>query len=196
MDHQVKVSILGHSFIRRLERFIDNVDGYKNLRLSQDKFSVDFRAKGGLTVNKLVKQQNLLTFNAMPHLIFIQIGGNDACDIQRSAPTIAQDIVSFALYFCHGLGIKIVIIGQLLPRYENRTFQGYNDKIMCINKLITEKLHNLSEPRILFWHHHGFWSDINFLSFDGVHLNHQGMLKYFRSIRSAILHASKKLIGK
>jgi hypothetical protein len=39
------------------------------------------------------------------------------------------------------------------------------------------------------WRHRGFWTDFSHLDSDGVHLNDDGMKKYFRSIRSAIIHA-------
>lgn len=63
--------------------------------------------------------------------------------------------------------------------------------------------HNAKQEGVYYWHHIGFRSDLNFLIHDGVHLQcprssvhvvtSSPMHKYWRSIRSAILHFKPKL---
>ncbi|CAC5380300.1 unnamed protein product [Mytilus coruscus] len=137
------VTLLGHSFIRRLNRFMNSCDKFDNLRLLKSNFLINCRAQGGLTVARLPQQKQLCTFSYHPHIIFLQIGGNDAANRRTNAYQIAQDI--FAKH---------------------------------------------DENAISLWHHRGFWDNLDFLCFDGVHLNHFGMRKYFESVRSAVLHTS------
>lgn len=193
MDHKQNVVLFGHSFIRRLGRFADSCDKYYNLRLDNKEFNVSFRAQGGLTFKRLFRNREtsrLVSFESTPDIIFLQIGGNDASSHNRSASQIAADIFSLALYFVEGLQIRSVIIGQLVPRCENATFEGYNKKITVINNLVQEKIEEEKLVNIKFWHHRGFWTTTDFLGFDGVHLNHFGIRRYFKSVRSSILYAS------
>ncbi|CAC5396515.1 unnamed protein product [Mytilus coruscus] len=174
------VTLLGHSFIRRLNRFMDSCDKFDNLRFLKSNFLINCRAQGGLTVARLAQQKQLCTFSYHPHMIFLQIGGNDAANRRTNAYQIAQDIFAFAMYLHYGLNVNYVVIGQLLYRSESVTYAGYNDKIIQINTLLQEKIKENDENAISYWHHRGF------LCFDGVHLNHFGMRKYFKSVRSAV----------
>ena len=186
------VTLLGHSFIRRLNRFMNSCDRFENLRLLKCNFLINCRAQGGLTVARLAQQKQLCTFSCHPHIIFIQIGGNDAANRRTNASQVAQDMFAFAMYLHYGLNVNHVIIGQLLCRSELVTYAGYNDKVVQVNTLLQEKIKEHNEKAISFWHHRGFWDNLNYLCFDGVHLNHFGMRKYFKSIRSAVLHASNQ----
>jgi hypothetical protein len=51
------VCLLGHSFIRRLDDFMDNSYNYYNLRLPESKFNIISRAKGGLTIRRLINER-------------------------------------------------------------------------------------------------------------------------------------------
>ncbi|CAC5362598.1 unnamed protein product [Mytilus coruscus] len=118
--------------------------------------------------------------------------GNGAANRRNNTYQIDQDIYAFAMYLHYGLNVNYVVIGQLLYRSESVTYAGYNDKIIQINKLLQGKIKENDENAISFRHHHGFWDKLDFLCFDGVHLNHFGMRKYFKSVRSAVLHTSNQ----
>ncbi|CAC5413819.1 unnamed protein product [Mytilus coruscus] len=182
---------LSNIFIRRLNRFMNSCDKFDNLRLLKSYFLINCRAQGGLTVARLAEQKQLCTFSYHLHIVFLQIGGNDAAN-RTNAYQIAQDIFAFAMYLHYGLNVNHVIIGQLLYQSESVTYAGYNDKVIQINTLLQEKIKEHDENAISFWHHHGFWDNLDFLCFDGVHLNHFGMCKYFKSVRSAVLHTSNQ----
>ena len=106
---------------------------------------------------------------------------------------MANEIYSFANFLHFGLHIPIVIIGELLFRDPNKVGSDYNDKVVATNVSIHQKIQMDSLPNIIFWRHHGFWEDYSCLGRDGVHLNNNGMKKYFRSIRSSVLHAQSIL---
>lgn len=180
------VCLLGHSFIRRLDDFMDNSYDYYNLRLPESKFNIISRAKGGLTIRRLINERpDLFAFgNIRISILYIQLGGNDLS--RQSAEKTATDMVSFAS-FLNELA-PIVIIGQLFFRDPVKVGELYNTKVVECNNLIKPLIKD--NPNIIFWHHRGFSKDMSHLHGDGTHLNDQGMLKYHRSIRSAILHAS------
>ena len=180
------VCLLGHSFIRRLDDFMDNSYNYYNLCLPESKFNIISRSKGGLTIRKLINERpELFDFgNIRISIVYIQLGDNDLS--RKSAEKTATDLVSFA-NFLNEIA-PVVIVGQLLFRNPVKVGELYNNKVVECNKLIETSIKN--NPNILFWHHRGFSKDLTHLHGDGTHLNDQGMLKYHRSIRSAILHAS------
>ena len=100
---------------------------------------------------------------------------------------------SFASFLHYGMQISIVVIGQLLWRDPSSTNQNYNDKVNEVNAKLLQLTRQDNNACIIFWRHHGFWSDLSFLGRDGVHLNSNGMFKYMRSVHSAVLHASNVL---
>lgn len=190
--NNLHVRLIGHSFIRRLARIMNYSQYFGNLRLDYNSFNVSCKAKGGLTLEKLICCKELYSSQVPVDIVYLQIGGNDATKYHYDSDRIANHIVSFASFLHHGVGVKKIIIGQLFQREIYSTFDGYNEKIKDINSKLAKlcSQHNF----IVFWHHHGFWRDpIDFLCFDGVHLNHFGMLRYFRSVRSSVLHAANAL---
>ena len=102
---------------------------------------------------------------------------------------VASDIISFANGLHYGLHVCIVIIGALLHRDSDRVGIHYNCKVVQTNVPLKQLISSENNKNIIFWRHRGLWADISFLSNDGVDLNHGGMLKYFKSVRSAVLHA-------
>jgi hypothetical protein len=64
------VCLLGHSFIRRLDDFMDNSYNYYNLRLPESKFNIISRAKGGHTIRRLINERSEL-FDSKTHITFL-----------------------------------------------------------------------------------------------------------------------------
>ena len=63
-------------------------------------------------------------------------------------------------------------------------------------KLLTKYLKVVLEPipYVLYWRHRGFWNcKSRFLTLDGVHLNHFGQYKFFRSLRGPVLQCLRSL---
>jgi hypothetical protein len=110
---------------------------------------------------------------------------------------VAKEVFSFANFLHHSLHCKVVIIGQLLwrdPSKSHRVDQDYNNRVVAANTTLLNYCNNMEAcPNVIFWRHHGFWQDLSFICDDGVHLNDDGMEKYFRSVRSAVLHAQRLL---
>jgi hypothetical protein len=198
-NNNTEVVLLGHSFIRRLCAFMNKFAGFKNLRLNQWLINVVCRAKGGLTIPRLIHERpDLFTFNFngdSRSIVYLQLGGNDLSS--SSGVDVAKEVFSFANFLHHGLHCKVVIIGQLLwrdPSKSHRVDQDYNNRVVAANTTLLNYCNNMEAcPNVIFWRHHGFWQDLSFICDDGVHLNDDGMEKYFRSVRSAVLHAQRLL---
>ncbi|XP_062572922.1 uncharacterized protein LOC134234884 [Saccostrea cucullata] len=197
MDHnmddvkRLSVCIIGHSFVSRLQRYMDSNSSLMNLNLDSDNFNVWVCARGGLRVSQL---KDFIKFKNKPHVCFIQIGENDI--LRYEMEKLSTDILSIASYLHEGMDIPVVIVGQLLRRQPWASSSDFNAKIVAANNFLKAGCSDLEG--VHFWHHRGFWSDLNFLCYDGVHLQCPGspvhvvssspMHRYWRSIRSAILH--------
>ena len=191
------VSLIGHSFIRRLRDFMaDNTDSTNhNLGLYCDQYEVSCVARGGLTVNKLCSCPQFTQFTRCPDIVFIQIGGNDLVCDTPNIPKLVRDIISYASYLKDGCGVRRVIIGQVLPRDPRRSTRTFNEDVVRLNLSLASACAELCN--ITFWKHRGFWATMDFLAADGVHirsdLDGYYLRKYRQSIKSAILHVSKSL---
>lgn len=186
----IRVQLIGHSYIRRLREYILVNDEYQNLQLDRTKFSVDFISQGGLTFQRLAQRQEFLNFgDPPPSVCFVQMGGNDLC---RGKPgKVITDILSYARYLHDGVGVKQVIVGQLLRRQPWASRPDYNDDVVAVNKALKEEIAALDN--IHFWSHRGFWTDLSYLGRDGVHIERgsRHMRKYLHSIRIAVLQHSR-----
>ena len=195
MTDTVRVAIVGHSFIRRLGEFMDK-NNIVNFNLDKEVFSICIRGRGGLRVTHLARDPSLLSFPAnTPDICFLQIGENDITK-DLNPQKLAMDIVAVARYLHDGVGVKRVLIGQLLRRLPYVAGQHFNASVIEVNKQLRAMTEQLEG--VVFWSNRGFWQDLTFLGPDGVHLlstpsNSQPMRKFLRSIRNSILITSKQL---
>lgn len=194
-DDPLQVSLIGHSFIRRLRDFMACNPESANLGLYCDQYEVSCRARGGLTISQLCSCRQFTHFSRCPDIVFIQIGGNDLVCDTPNIPKLTQDIISYASYLKDGCGVKRVIIGQILRRDPPRSTRTFNEDAVRLNLNLAATCAELSH--ISFWKHRGFWATMDFLAADGVHirpdLNGYYLRKYRQSIKSAILHVAKSL---
>ena len=184
--------------MKRLQRYMQPNGRLTNFNLYEENFHVFVRARGGLRLSQLASS-NFLNLTSIPHICFIQIGENDIA--QSNSTSVARDLLSLAEYLHEGVGIPVVIVGQLLRRQPWASTRNFNEEIVATNLLLKEGCAGLQG--VHFWHHRGFWSDLSFLCRDGVHLrcpppsvhvvSSSPMHRYGRSIRSAILHFRKLL---
>lgn len=118
----LRVVCLGHSFIRRFGEFMDESPEYHNLRLDPGNYIISCRAQGGLKIDELIHERpDLFDFNGEKvDILYLQIGGNDLSDRNKSGTAVANDIYSLACFLHYGLQIPIVIIGELLWRHPKK----------------------------------------------------------------------------
>ncbi|XP_061187523.1 uncharacterized protein LOC133195650 [Saccostrea echinata] len=190
----MNVFVIGHSYIRRLKEYCVQ-KGTENLGLDPKQYHVTFRGKGGLKLSKCDSRSEFLCFDTVPDVVFLQIGENDISTSTNSRK-LAMDIISVAQYLRDGVGVKLIIIGQLIRRMQFASCRDFNATVVEINLHVKQ----MSDPLcgIHYWGHRGFWNDLQYLGPDGVHLlctptEDQPMRKYRRSVRNAVILLSKLL---
>ncbi|XP_062593187.1 uncharacterized protein LOC134254668 [Saccostrea cucullata] len=189
----IRVVIIGHSFIRRLQDFIARNTENDNLRLYSHLFDVQFLSEGGLTVDRMARGPKFTTFDPPPQIVFLQIGGNDLDNTHLAAETLVRKIQSYVNYLVLGCGVRHVVIGQILRRNRRGDYNSRVVEANCCLKNWASSLDNIT-----FHHHHGFWKDLSFLSADGVHIrcsrtDSSQMRKYLQSVKRAVLRASRSI---
>lgn len=102
----IRVCVLGHSFIRRLNVF--NGCGKWKLEVKTGELQCGFRATGGLTIKKSVKDEQFMTFTNSPDIVFIQMGENDL-DNGVSVEKLSRDIISYANFLIEGWDFQLCV---------------------------------------------------------------------------------------
>jgi hypothetical protein len=162
--------------------------GTKNLNLHASEFDITFRGKGGLRVW-------IMHFSIVPDIVFLPLGENDIL-VNTDSRKLCIYILAIAQYLHDGVGVKLMIIGQLIRRMQFASYRNFNLMVLETNKYLEE----LSEPLhgIQFGKHRGLWKDLTYVGPDGVHLlctrsEDQPMRKYRQSVRNALILLSKHL---
>lgn len=189
-----KIFFLGHSFVRRLEDFMVE-NGKRNFLLPLEGYDIKFKARGGMKACHLNLRMNLkLVSRHKPDIVFIDVGTNDLDSCLQHPKPLANQVLSSCTYLVKSHSVKHVVILHVLPRtYKgkypcnnplfNHQANEYNQAIMAGIKTSTPH----GQRRIHFWCHKGLSHNPTQYIEDGVHLNNQGMIKYYKSLRRAII---------
>lgn len=108
----LNVCVIGYFYIRRLRDYCMQIE-IDNLNLDFEVFKVLFRGKGGLRLSKCVFRVEILYFDLIFDVVFLQIGENDICE-NINSEKLVRDIIFVGQYLRDGVGVKVVIIGQLI----------------------------------------------------------------------------------
>lgn len=189
-----KVLVVGHSFIRRLERSLGQIEGcINNLGLDSSLCTVYFYGISGGKLDTL--EVDSLLFEKLrayrPDIIVIQLGGNDmsikAVRPEVFACRLVDWVQSLTEQFCF---IKNIVVCELFIRTKPRqvSVELYEFKRGIVNQMLKDMLED--HPNLTFWRHLRLMqSPLAILSGDGVHLSVIGTKKFYRSLRLAVLHA-------
>lgn len=194
-DQPLKVSIFGHSFVRRLSQYVQSDVDCSNLGLDPTKFNVHIYGIGGLSL----MHSQLHSFDQMmkdSDILFVDVGSNDLCRLDVDVHTFVSTYVSYLSSMKENLNIKTVLVCQLFHR-KVQPYNGYNEKVDLINTLLAEKLQLGGASKLFFWKHQcGLWhySQSNIFSPDGIHLSWNiGYPKYVKSVRDGVLRMKNRL---
>ena len=213
----MKVSVIGHSFVRRLDHYVkclheyQNDPAFLNLELPYDQYNVGLYGIGGLKCVKKVRgtaaqgkfkpDPRLHSFDQEirnSDIVVVELGSNCLCDPELGVFLFVSKLLDFASFLKSELNVKLVALSQLLPRAEDaQPFPGYNNKIVIVNEYIDYQLRVGGYTDIYFWRHRaGLWNYApGVMHADGVHFTYeQGYIKYYRSIRDAIVRMRNKLV--
>ena len=129
-----------------------------------------------------------------PELVILHVGGNDLDSKSRPPP----QLVGMRIFECAkqiiSLGVSRVVVCQIVRREKWRQF-SYEAGTMAVtdaNEFMQAACGG--HATISFWKHKGLWSSERAaFRLDGVHFNNLGNYKLLRSIRGAIITASKSV---
>ena len=194
-DHEPPVVlVLGHNDISRLNRFISRDPTRDNLALEKSAvltfmFDVGHDNQPGNVFS--ASSQLDLVWELSPDAVVLDLGSNDLCCSGSTPETTVTAIVDLALRIARIPGVRHILVCGIIPRLSVPKWKpDFNAHVQETNRLLTKSLESL--PNVHFWRHRSFAQNPrNLFSLDGFHFNDTGLLRYFRTIRGAVMKAYK-----
>lgn len=198
MPYHCKLLLVGHSYIRRLERYCRR-RGIVNFGLPSYFLLEAFTLPGARLSDLVDLIQPIVTFS--PDLIVMDIGGNDMSIRSVDPQASAMALIFFLRYLAYILRCRkgyYPVITILEQHYRSRA-PRHALRPQIINQ------------RLAHWHYLlGTWAaqyqDISFVRLhnlnmagwmaelvDGVHLTATAMFEYLRTVQHAVLSAEQTL---
>lgn len=192
MDHQPPVVlVLGHSYMSRLNNYISGDPARENLALEKSSvlaFAHDVGTDnhpGGVFA---ASSQLDLVWELSPDSVVIDLGSNDLCSSKTTTEEVVHSIVDLALRVSRIPGVRHVLVCSITPRLFMKP--DFNHKVSKANRLLSNTLEGMSN--VHFWQHRSMTKNhTRLFTHDGFHFNDTGMLRYYRSIRGAVMKAYK-----
>ena len=147
--------VFGHSFVRRFGKFIDNSQPRDLYRRDLQLFNtseVKIFGTGGRTVDKTIRFNLNTIRGTAPNVVVMEMGSNDACDMDSDAETIASSLVALTELLISECKLQFIAVCQILPR-KHPPFKEHNERVYQINTSVGEKL--LHVERTKFWRNRG-----------------------------------------
>jgi len=204
----VNIAVVGHSYVRRLRDFSTRLPFIPDFAhvapplprpnlLDLDNCQVSWHFIGGGTV-PLLNTSNQIAIElqqALPAIVFLQIGSNDLDQIDVDPFTVAYEVSELADKMLNVYGAQRVFVGQLIPRYQTRhcPVEIYNQRVFLANGYLMNFCQR--QGPISFQVHRGLSNSLHCIhdQNDWVHLNDLGHFKLYRSVRAAARHALSHL---
>ena len=189
--------VLGDSFVNRLDKYIEQHQALSNMGLSLPTRDIVFHGQPGLLVDNLYHHLHVVR-HLTPDIVLIHVGSNDLDNGTISSGSLVQSLKRFAQHIKSVFGVRMVIILEVF--FRARVCRGPWSSVSFLNNTIKQfnaqckSLARTTTCPFLFWHHPGMvlaWEQ--YISQDGVHLNKQGLTKYYKSVRSAVIKYSSLL---
>ena len=193
-----RVLMLGDSFINHLYLHARKEPLGESFGL-EDAVNIRWFGLPGATVYRLRKSVGLMqcVANFKPQTIILQIGSNDLCSAQTPSDawqvglqvcTLAEDLLRLE-------GIEFVLVLGPLPRARP---SKYSPNIRLYSSRSAELNHYLSVtvdgPGLKYFSFPRIANQISELTGnDGVHLSQEGLRRYYRDMKYAVLHAVKSV---
>ncbi|XP_071501990.1 uncharacterized protein [Diadema antillarum] len=187
------VLVLGHSYIGSLNSFIERDPARSNLALERSSVLAFLHDVGHTQPGNVfsASSQLDLVWELSPDAVVIDLGSNDLCELGATTESTVTALLDLALRVSRIPGVRHVIVCGIIPRlFVPKWKTNFNAAVHDTNRLLAKFLENL--PNVHFWRHRAFTQNHSKLFMqDGVHFNEAGMLRYFRTIRGAVMKAYK-----
>ena len=124
--------------------------------------------------------------------VTVQIGSNDLGDRDKTADSIAKEMLKVCVRLRDEFSVNRVILYEVIERLKvNKWMQfeldEYNDRVRLLNHLVEQMCE--SEQGITYrWHK----KEAMRLGNDGVHVRYCWLEKYWRSIEAAVYKAMRE----
>ena len=181
----LRILILGHSFIRRLHVFLlqnSNEVFARNLHIDGD-LCIKWHGIAGRTISKVIRHDLGIAEKFASEFVVIQLGTKNNDLSSLSAVETGSALEDLPRLLHESYGVQRVCVCQTIFRSNAPLF---NRQVKLLTKYLKVVLEPI--PYVLYWRHRGFWNcKSRFLTKDGIHLNHFGQYKFFRSLRGAVL---------
>ena len=140
---QLRVLILGHSFIRRLRDFIIKNSLTYNLNLNiNTSVTIRWHGVGGRTIDK-VRRFDLTEVELFkPDVVFLQVATNDLTRRRSSTASVSSAIEDLVCLLHTEYGVRLICVGQTVRRHPVGTFNA-NVQILA------QYLQGVLEPLLL-----------------------------------------------
>ncbi|XP_069110315.1 uncharacterized protein [Argopecten irradians] len=142
MASRRNVLVLGHSFISRLSRYVNELPSRSNLGLQYD--SVRFTGLPGGSINRIVREFSRSYRESHFDLVCLQCGGNDLSSPSADPESVVRELCAFVDWLLDIGGVRKVAVCKLFFRASTRTRKGdvsvevYNDRVSQVNSLLAE----------------------------------------------------------
>lgn len=193
--HAHRVLFLGHSFIWRLENFVQNC----TLPCVDTDFALPpstllcFHGVGGRKLDTLRRRDLSAVAAFKPTIIVLDIGSNDLTDPNLTIDVSAANIMTLIYDLHFRFQVRHIILGQILPRLRSPiTCPDYNMRVGQLNRALLSRIKRVSFATL--WFHHRIANDYYLLFLhDGVHLNMAGNHLLHHSYREALTQCLQRL---
>jgi len=137
----------------------------------------------------------MLDSSCDPKLVMLDIGTNDLAG-HASPIALAEELleVARAIVTSTASCSRVVIFGPLYRTVHGRhgAHPHFNERVKAFNHYLQVQLRD--SDHIHFWYHKGLSSRALELVVDGVHLGEEGLRKYIRSLRRAVMKFTADMV--
>jgi len=183
-----RILIIGHSFIRRLDAFVESrTESASGRVVSRDFWLENTDVKWmSLSGGKVSNFDQMC--KALPTVddVYLELGSNDLCELFWEPEIVALRIVGMASVIRNRANARHIIVGEPLPRVFNPPNIPYNQ---CLGRYLDALRHEVANtPHMSTWAHVRLVNRHcpEYFAKDGHHLSPYGMYLHFKSIRGAL----------
>lgn len=199
-QNQARITVVGTSHMRRLnDAMIKGPDPKLVPHFGLSQARVTFICQGGWTLNDVRRARPAIDAS-LPDFLVVQVGSNDLCSTRYvDSIRVANELLDLMTAICESSGARGAIVCHLTQRGPGKYLPSpaaaaeYNRKILLANSFIKEVLGAGLEPKLTSWPHKGMTQSMaHLLSSDGTHVNRDGQILLYKSIRGAVIRAAKE----
>ena len=200
----MRVVLIGHSYIRRLQEYCDQQPDVRNLGFPRQDATVHSFCRGGATVRysddeRWINCQLQPALGCHPAIVLLHVGENDIRHLD--ADVLVHQLWALIQYIRAVAQPRVIIVSQLLwfPAYDELKHQ-ITSVTYRLQELIGQShpVPGVPPTELEFLHHqYGIWGPNRRSLFagDNVHLNSGGLRKYAFCRRNAIGAHLRKMQG-